>query len=53
MVFLKIAQEKKAGIKGGDLILRLDKFNLNTIYDYMGALGSLKKGKPLRPRYKR
>ena len=44
---------EKAGIKGGDLILRLDKFNLNTIYDYMGALGKFEKGQTVEAEVQR
>ena len=42
-----------AGIKGGDLILRLDKYNLNTIYDYMGALGKFEKGQTVEAEVQR
>jgi Peptidase family M28/PDZ domain len=34
---------EKAGLQAGDLLLRLDKYNINTIYDYMGALGKFEK----------
>lgn len=42
-----------AGIKGGDLILRLDKYTLNTIYDYMGALGKFEKGQTVEAEVQR
>ncbi|MFN8343678.1 MAG: M20/M25/M40 family metallo-hydrolase [Spirosomataceae bacterium] len=42
-----------AGIKGGDLILRLGNYNLNTIYDYMGALGKFEKGQTVEAEVQR
>jgi Peptidase family M28/PDZ domain len=33
-----------AGLKAGDLLLRLGDYTVNTIYDYMGALGKFEKG---------
>lgn len=42
-----------AGIKGGDLVLRLDKYTLNTIYDYMGALGKFEKGQTVEAEVQR
>ncbi|MCU0339249.1 MAG: M20/M25/M40 family metallo-hydrolase [Spirosomaceae bacterium] len=42
-----------AGLKGGDLVLRLDKFMLNTIYDYMGALGKFEKGQTVEAEVQR
>ena len=44
---------ENAGIKGGDLILRLGKYNLNTIYDYMGALGKYEKGQTVEAEVQR
>lgn len=35
---------QKAGVQEGDLILRLGAYPLQTIYDYMGALGKFEKG---------
>jgi len=35
---------QKAGVQEGDLILRLGSYTLQTIYDYMGALGKFEKG---------
>lgn len=42
-----------AGIKGGDLILRLGNNTLNTIYDYMGALGKYEKGQTVEAEVQR
>jgi hypothetical protein len=42
-----------AGIKGGDLILRLGNYTLNTIYDYMGALGKYEKGQTVEAEVQR
>ncbi|MFN4146268.1 MAG: M20/M25/M40 family metallo-hydrolase [Runella sp.] len=42
-----------AGIKSGDLILRLGKYTLNTIYDYMGALGKFEKGQTVEAEVQR
>ncbi|MDF7821128.1 M20/M25/M40 family metallo-hydrolase [Runella sp. MFBS21] len=42
-----------AGIKGGDLILTLGKYTLNTIYDYMGALGKFEKGQTVEAEVER
>jgi S1-C subfamily serine protease len=33
-----------AGIKRGDVILKLDQFNINSMDDYMATLGKLEKG---------
>lgn len=44
---------ENAGIKGGDLILRLAQYNLNTIYDYMGALGKFEKGQTVEAEVQR
>jgi len=42
-----------AGIKAGDLLLRLGNYMLNTIYDYMGALGKFEKGQTVEAEIQR
>jgi S1-C subfamily serine protease len=42
-----------AGLQSGDLLLRLDKYNFNTIYDYMGALGKFEKGQTVEAEVQR
>ena len=38
----------KAGIKAGDVVVHLDGKDIKNIYDYTGALGSIKIGKPTK-----
>ena len=42
-----------AGVKAGDLLLRLGDYSLNTIYDYMGALGKFEKGQTVEAELQR
>lgn len=44
---------QKAGLKAGDIIIRLGDYTISTIEDYMQALGKFKKGEKTTVKFKR